>query len=168
MMIYRTFTNKILDIQNITPEDIDIRDIAWSLSRQIRYAGHILVDYTIADHSIYMAKHFIAKGEFKNALHALLHDATEAYISDIPSPVKQAVPAIREFENTIYDVIAVKFGLEKELPNDVELMDKEMIPIEMGNFFEMSREYGLPDIPIYKSDGYYVFIDLYEEIVSKL
>ena len=167
-MIYRTFTNKILDIQNLTPEDIDIRDIAWSLSRQIRYAGHIPFDYTIADHCIYMAKHFMDRGEYHNALHALLHDATEAYVSDIPSPVKRAVPEIRVFEDSIYEVIAQKFNLDSELPHDVELMDKSMIPIEVQNFFDAGRKYDVPEIPIYKDEGYYVFMDLYEEILENL
>lgn len=163
-LIYRTFTNKALDIQNLSPEDIDIRDIAWSLSRQIRYAGHIPVDYTIADHCIYMAKHFMEKGEYKNALHALLHDATEAYISDIPSPVKRAVPEIRVFEDSIWLTIADHFGLDPEIPHEVEVMDKAMIEPEIEQFFDRKKF----DIDTYGENGYFEFMDLYEEIVRYL
>lgn len=163
-MIYRTFTNKILDITNLKVDDIDIRDIAWSLSNQMRYAGHTVEQYSVADHSIYMAKYFVKQGQHRAALHALLHDATEAYISDIPSPVKKLIPEIREFENKIYKVIADKFDLDAHLPKEVELMDKAMIKLEIRQFFDRKSLI----IDTYGQDGYWKFLDLFEDIVGKL
>lgn len=163
-MIYRTFTNRILNLSNLKVDDIDIKDIAWSLSHQVRFGGHLIDNYTVADHSIYMAKKFIEQKDYHNALHALLHDSTEAYITDIPSPVKELIPQIRLFEAKIYEVIAKKFNLDAELPHKVEVLDKSMIKIEIEQFFEGIDH----DIKMYKEEGYQVFLDLFHEIQQEL
>ena len=67
--------------------EVDIKDIARSLARQCRFDGHVNVEhYSVAEHSIYVSE--LVAPEF--ALDGLLHDAAEAYIGDIVSPVKRA------------------------------------------------------------------------------
>lgn len=159
---YRTFTGKMIDLNSISIEDIDVRDIAWSLSGIRRFGAHTRLRETVADHSIYMTKKFMDRGEYKNALHALMHDATEAYITDIPSPLKNLIPQIKEFENTIYALIAKKFGLDDELPEVVEKMDKGMIPKEINSFFDLKDQED--EIVLYGDEGYNVFLNLFDEL----
>lgn len=159
---FRTFTGKMIELDSMSVGDIDIRDIAWSLSGIRRFGAHTRLRETVADHSIYMAKKFMDRGEYKNALHALMHDATEAYITDIPSPLKNLIPQIKEFEATIYTLISEKFGLEDELPEVVEKMDKGMIPKEIDSFFDLKNQDD--EIILYGDEGFNVFLDLFDEL----
>jgi len=76
----RTFTGKWMDVFNPTADMIDIRDIAHALACTPRFAGHLPKFYSVAQHSI-MCYDMVDK-EFE--LVALLHDASEAYLLDIP------------------------------------------------------------------------------------
>lgn len=93
------------------PEDFDIRDIAHALSMICRFNGHCLRFYSVAEHSILMAIYFIKKGEYANALWALLHDGTEAYLCDVPRPIKPYLTGYKEVEDSLMAVIAERFGL---------------------------------------------------------
>lgn len=96
----------MFDINNPDIDDIDIFDIGWSLSRQIRYNGHIPFAYTVARHSVIMS-HVVPP---VYAMEALLHDAGEAYVSDIVYPMKKMVPAIEEIEDIITGLIMQKYA----------------------------------------------------------
>lgn len=82
----RTFTGKMFDPLNPKAELIDIHDIAHALSNLCRYTGHCPELYSVAQHSVYVA----ANCSEKNRLAGLLHDAGEAYMNDIASPVKHS------------------------------------------------------------------------------
>lgn len=93
------------------PEDIDIRDIAHGLSYKPRYSG-LGRYYTISEHSVHLAKWCLQNGFGKTAaLHALLHDSTEAYLPDVASPIKPAFPEFKEYENRLLQVIYQAFCL---------------------------------------------------------
>ena len=79
-----TFAGKIFRPLAPRAEDICIEDIAHALSNMCRFNGHVSEFYSVAQHSVQVAKHTPAP--FK--LHALLHDASEAYIFDVPKPIK--------------------------------------------------------------------------------
>lgn len=113
--------NKV-NLQAISRDDIDIRDIAWGLGRTLRYAGHIREDYSVALHSIIMS-YIVPK---KYAKEALLHDAAEAYIGDIIWPVKTLFPQIRKFENMILSEIMALYEVPtgKHTPRGFALSDK--------------------------------------------
>lgn len=104
-------------------EDIELFDIAWSLSMQCRFAGHTSRFYSVAEHSIYVSD-FCSP---KNKLAGLLHDATEAYLTDIPSPIKSLIPKFTELQDKLYKVIAEKFKLPQEIPEEVHLIDKKIV-----------------------------------------
>ncbi|WP_315921587.1 hypothetical protein [Mesorhizobium sp. SP-1A] len=106
------------------PEDFDIRDIAHALSMICRFNGHCLRFYSVAEHSILMAIHFIKKGEYSNALWALLHDGTEAYLCDVPRPIKPYLTGYKEVEDSLMSVIATRFMLDGDImPKAVKDVD---------------------------------------------
>ncbi len=80
MSYIATSTGKHIDFVNITPDQICIEDIARGLSNECRFAGQLESFYSVAQHSVYVSQ--IVPPEY--ALEALLHDAAEAYIKDIP------------------------------------------------------------------------------------
>ena len=103
--IIRLISGTLFDLRNPKSKDIHFDDIAWSLSRQIRYNGHIPANYTVARHSIIMS-HYVDP-EF--AMEALLHDGGEAYMSDVVNPLKQLFPEIGAMEDRITAMIMDKF-----------------------------------------------------------
>lgn len=84
----QTYTGKVIEIANPKPEDIDIVDIAHALVRLCRYGGHVTTWYSVAGHSLAMAK-FAETLTDQAMLECLLHDATEAYLGDTISPVRK-------------------------------------------------------------------------------
>lgn len=101
----RTFTGKYIDPLNPDTDLIDIIDIAHSLSMQVRFGGHLPVPFTVAQHSIEVS--YRVPNMFR--LTALLHDASEAYLLDIPSPVKKHITGYKEYEDNLSRMIAEKF-----------------------------------------------------------
>lgn len=112
-------------------EDIDIHDIAHSLSHICRYGGHCPSFYSVARHSYYVALALKEYGK-ELALYGLLHDAAEAYIGDMIRPLKYSpgLEAYREAEDKVMAVICEKFGLPKEQPSEVKLMDDRIMMAE--------------------------------------
>ena len=95
------------------PENIKIEDIAHALSLMTRANGHFKRFYSVAQHSINCSLEARAMGYDANVqLACLLHDASEAYISDITRPVKQSLPAYKEIENNLQNVIHETFGVQ--------------------------------------------------------
>ena len=69
----------------------------------------------------------------EDALWGLLHDASEAYLSDVPAPLKELPPleAYRAAERSLQGTIAARFGLAPEQPASVTAADRDMLRIEM-------------------------------------
>ena len=100
-----TWSGKKFHFLDPQPEEIDIRDIAHALSLTCRFAGQCKTFYSVAEHSIKVAE--IVPEEYR--LHALLHDASEAYLPDIPRPMKAELPEFKKMEATILMAIWGKF-----------------------------------------------------------
>jgi 5'-deoxynucleotidase YfbR-like HD superfamily hydrolase len=100
---------------------IDIRDIAHHLSNQCRYSGAVRVHYSVAEHSVRVCELLERQGASRTVrLWGLLHDASEAYLVDLPSPVKHApeMAFYRDAERLWTACICRRFGL----PFDEELL----------------------------------------------
>jgi 5'-deoxynucleotidase YfbR-like HD superfamily hydrolase len=113
------------------PEEIRIEDIAHSLSMQCRYSGHSKVFYSVAEHAIRVSE--LCPPEY--AMWGLLHDAAEAYLVDLPRPLKRHSEIgrlYRESEDRLMMAICEKFGLDWQnpAPEPVERADKAMLYIE--------------------------------------
>lgn len=113
--------------------DIHPLDIAHALSNQCRYSGHTRVHYSVAQHSVMVsliAEYLLPRDASDEEIMAtaragLLHDASEAYLVDIPSPLKQLpeFEAYRAAEKRLERIILKRFGLPEELPAAVKKAD---------------------------------------------
>lgn len=119
----QTYTGKKFHFLSPSQDEICIEDIAHALSNLCRFGGHTRQFYSVAEHSRYVS--MVVPPEY--ALEGLLHDATEAYLVDIPKPIKGFLGNYEEMEQNIYLAIAEKFGLAKELPQAVKDADVRML-----------------------------------------
>ena len=113
----QTFTGKALYPLDPRPEEIDIRDIAHALSMQCRYGGHAKYFYSVAEHCVTLSNLVPPHLAFS----ALMHDAAEAYLVDVPRPIKSSLGGYREIEAGLEAVILPLFGLP--FPNPPEVME---------------------------------------------
>jgi hypothetical protein len=106
------------------PAQIDVRDITTSLSRINRYLGHGRLPWSVLAHSVCVAGMVPAE----HRLTALLHDATEAYLGDVPAPIKSLgfLDPYRHAESLLWKAIAKRFGLPNEIPEIVNAADQAM------------------------------------------
>lgn len=131
----RTYSGIYIDVFDPKPSDITIEDIATGLSRQPRWGGQSKVFYSVARHSIEVAQ--LASKNYKLA--ALLHDASEAYLGDMPSPIKSRLPDYKQMEENLMKCIAEKFGFQYPLNSEVKLFDAYRLKIEWENVMLASR-----------------------------
>ena len=107
-----TFSGHLIDPLNPLPDAVVIEDIARSLSMQCRFNGHCSGFYSVAEHSVNCAK--LAEKLFPDtpviAIFALLHDGSEAYLCDVPRPVKSSFPNYLKWEAVLSDIIYRKFS----------------------------------------------------------
>ncbi|MFW5847719.1 MAG: hypothetical protein ACOCVF_02255 [bacterium] len=120
-----------LDILNPKPEQINIFDIAKGLANKGHFAGQTPKFFSIAEHSIMVAR-------LSGNLEGLLHDAAEAYLSDIVTPLKTALPDYKIIEMRLMDIIADKFKLNKDYLHSKELKqhDIQILAYEYYKFFK--------------------------------
>ena len=113
----QTFSGKRLDLDPPNPDQIDIEDIAHGLSMLRRFNGQCTRFYSVAEHSVHVS-HEIAS---EQALIGLLHDAAEAYLGDVPSPLKKQLGQFKTFEDQMEAAIGEKFDIKPNLFKDREL-----------------------------------------------
>lgn len=95
------------------PEQIDLVDIAHALSQTCRFSGHTRRFYSVAQHCCHVSD-WLLVNRTPGALLAtlgLLHDATEAYLTDIPRPIKGDIPTYKFHEAKLEHVIMWRFNL---------------------------------------------------------
>lgn len=121
----QTYTGKAFKPLAPRAEDICIEDIAHGLDMQCRYNGQCKAHYSVAAHSLTVS--YLVPPE--HALSGLMHDASEAYITDIPGPIKFAMPDYLEIENGIMRAIAEYVGprMQYPLPVCVNVADKQSL-----------------------------------------
>ena len=119
-------------------DDIRIEDIAHSLSLLCRANGHYADFYSVAAHCINCYQEACARTETPRVkLACLLHDAAEAYISDIPRPVKLDMPGVEEIEDRLLNAIYEKFlgsALTDYEQQIVKIIDDAMLYYEFYEY----------------------------------
>jgi uncharacterized protein len=124
-----TYSTGDIDVFNLRVDDIRIIDIVFGLSNIPRFAGQVEF-YSVARHSIEVCE--MLPDEHKLA--GLLHDASEAYIGDMPSPIKCKLPDYLALEKRIMDVVEEKWGIDCH-SEQVKKADKFALEREMKMLF---------------------------------
>lgn len=124
-----TFTGRKFYPLDPDPADVCIEDIAHALAMKCRFTGHSRFFYSVAEHSVLMAEYCEREGQNSDALFALLHDATEAYLPDVARPVKHHLPWWPEIEARVHRAIAQAFGLAEENER-VKVIDNRILLAE--------------------------------------
>jgi hypothetical protein len=167
-----TFTGKKFHFLDPQPEEIDIIDIAHSLGMQCRYTGHARTFYSIAEHSIIVSDLCSPEAQ----LWGLLHDASEAYLTDVASPIKQFLGRYRDMEQNLMNAIATKYGLSIEMPEEVHTADRIVLLAEAEVLITSGAKDWMTfdadiEIPNIKFDFHtpknakYAFLDRFEDLM---
>jgi len=126
---FRAHSGKHVHTLDPAPEEIEIDDIARSLARICRFLGHVDVDfYSVAQHSVLVSQLVPPQ----DAFWGLLHDASEAYLCDLPRPIKRdrQMSAYRIAEDRMMLAVCRRFGLRFEMPRSVEEADRVLLATE--------------------------------------
>lgn len=120
----RTFTGKEVNIFNPKKEMFCIEDVAWSLSKEQRFGNMLPKSYSVAQHCI-ICSELVPE---ENKLTALLHDITESYIRDFPTPIKKhkKLSGYMEVEDNLMKFLSGVFGFQYPLPPRVVEVDAFM------------------------------------------
>ena len=119
------------------PEQLDAGDIARALANQCRFGGHSRVFYSVAQHSVIVSELVEERGgDIEDVFAALMHDATEAYLGDMPHPLKHRSPlgaAFREAEQRLEAVIRERFAIKPDVP-EIKRADRALLATERRAF----------------------------------
>jgi 5'-deoxynucleotidase YfbR-like HD superfamily hydrolase len=153
MSIFIGTSKGILDL--IAPEtnQIDIIDVAHSLSNLCRFLGHSRKFYSVAEHSVWVSKEIekIYPHDYNLRLYGLLHDASEAFVGDLPTPLKSLLgnygSIYGRIEKCIQDVILFKYKvyLSSRVLSIVDDIDKRVLATEAIQLFSDTSFWDLLD-----------------------
>lgn len=174
--LIQTFTGKVFDVEAPSQDDIVIEDIAHALAMTCRFNGHCRRFYSVAEHSVHVSRQ--VPPTF--SLWGLLHDAAEAYVSDVSSPVKKLVPQFRNLEEIILRAVLDKFQLYPALPTHVVTADQRMLASEVRDLMPtvyfpwqswLTRPYPADEVALgcwAPEVAERMFLDRYDEIMADL
>lgn len=168
----QTYTGRKFYTLDPRPEEVDIVDIAHALSMMCRYNGHCERFYSVAEHSVLIARHL----PLKYKLWGLLHDASEAYIADINRPTKRFMPEYKSIERNIMLAVCDHFGLDRDEPFEVKCADNGILFDECAqNMKTPPNDWALTDPPLGVTLKYWPpacakhwFLTTYEDIITKM
>jgi hypothetical protein len=130
-----TYSGLVFDYFNPTVDMINIEDIAIGLSRECRFANQTREAYTVAQHSVLVS----TLAPTQMALEALLHDAPEAYMKDIPTMLKVKLPEYQAIENNLMKVIAEKFNIKYPFPEEIKKADQKAFQLEWNMLYDKQK-----------------------------
>jgi hypothetical protein len=132
------------------PEELHLHDIATSLANQCRFSGHCKKFYSVAQHSVLVALLLRDQGYGRNIQRqGLLHDASEAFLVDLPRPIKYSEgfgEAYMAAEARLMTAISVRFGLPDPLDPVVKLADQSLLATEQRDLMPPADPW-YPDTP---------------------
>lgn len=156
------------------PALINIDDIAHALSHLCRFTGHTNRFYSVAEHCVRAAAHVAPE----YALEALLHDATEAYLGDVSSPLKCLLHEYRAIESRLDCVIRARFGLPPLQSPQVKQADLAMLATERHHLMPATADHwplldGIVPAaeitdPLTSTQAYNLFLDRFNQLQKAL
>ena len=120
------------------PDDVSLADIAHALSNLTRFTGHGMEFYSVARHAVHVSYEVEARGGGLDAVRwGLLHDATEAYIADVPAPVKRSLPGYTHAEGELAAVVREAFDIDLSRDDEwlVDSADSDVGQDELARHF---------------------------------
>jgi len=134
-----TYSGAYVDVFNPDPATIHLTDIAHALAVIPRFNGHTREHYTIAEHSIAVAELV----PWEDGLWGLMHDASEAYMCDIPRPIKYH-PSFKavyeEIETALMAAVCDRFDLDHTMPESVVHADEQALSTERAHLMHPVTE----------------------------
>lgn len=140
-----TATGRYFNFRAPELHSYQVEDIAHALSRLCRYTGHCKKFYSVAQHSV-LVSYYVPE---ELALEGLLHDASEAYLGDVSSPLKALLPDYKAIEKSVEQAIALHFDLHFPHPAIIKEVDLRMLVTEMRDNMPVAVEVG-PERPPYE------------------
>jgi len=129
------------------PSQLDAGDIARALANQCRFGGHSRVFYSVAQHSMIVAELVEQRGgDVEDVFAALMHDATEAYLGDMPHPLKHRSPlgaAFKDAEDHLERALHERFGIKPDVP-EIKRADRALLATERRAF--SSEDWHWPEL----------------------
>jgi hypothetical protein len=170
----QTFTGKQFWPLEPRQQDIDIVDIAHALSNLCRYGGHVEQFYSVAQHCVLVSRTVPQE----HALRGLLHDASEAYLIDVPRPIKRSegMEAYRAAEQRLEAAIYERFGLPSEDPECIKTADNQLLRTEQRDLMKPApaawKDYrvgALPEtiIPWAPSASRFAYLNRFSELTGE-
>src|SRR3990167_2440333 len=145
----QTYTGRVHDLEHPDPAHLDLRDIAHALSQINRFTGHTKKPYSVAQHCVLVSR--MLSPELK--LCGLMHDAAEAYIADINSPLKRLLgESYASIEREHEQAIATRWGLPHPWPLAVKVVDTRLMLTEVRDLLGPSPQAWQVDAEPYAPD----------------
>lgn len=165
-----TATGVYFDFLQPHVDMVRLEDIAHALANTCRFGGHTRPFYSVAQHSVLASR--IVAPEYARA--ALMHDAAEAYLGDVPKPLKRLLPDYQRIEQRVEAVTLARFGLSLPLPVQVQRADlvllateqRDLMPYHEDKWGCIARVTPLPDpiVPVSPDEAREMFLARWDEL----
>ena len=115
-MVHITVDERQVFLPEFTAANVDVRIFPIALSKIARFNGMTRFFYSVAQHSCLV--HDMAVVDYGEgsevAKAALMHDAAEAYLGDVTTPLKRLLPEYWNIERTVTQAIRESLGLSDD------------------------------------------------------
>jgi hypothetical protein len=164
-----TYSGTKFHLGDPAPEEISIEDIAHALSNICRFTGHIREYYSVAEHSV------LVSNMCDNPLEGLLHDASEAYMADLNSPLKSMLPEYKKIQHNMEKAINERFGIPYPFSDDLRDCDTAQLKTEARNLladsswtkhYPTKRRYGIVPSCLSPRRAKQLFLDTFQELTG--
>ena len=170
MSYITTYTGKHFDPTSPDMSLVDIRDIAHALSLTCRGNGHVQTFFSVGQHCIWCAREAQARGyDRRVVLACLLHDASEAYMSDVPRPLKHMLSEYTAVEERLLQKIYEKYlgsDLTAEEAVLVKAVDDDVLYFDLKELLHETLDREVPQMKVAPDYKFVPFAQVEEEYLS--